>query len=328
MTIIPPQKNNVPLGTLYMLISCLSFSVMGGLIRYVSDDVHPFLTAFYRTVIALLIMLPFFRTTGLREGLKTRKPGIHLLRGLASSFTIICTFYAVTVIPLADVMSYSFAAPIFATIGAVLVLGEKIRLPRIFAILFGFIGMLVLLRPGQMAINSGTVAALLSAITIAVTTICVRFLARTEKPHVITAYALLCALPVTFVFALPVWTWPGPGQLMVLVLIGGLASIAQICMSKAFSEAEASALMPFDFSRLIFSALIGYLFFDEATDIYTWIGASLIAGSALYAAHRERLRNKASAAPDKATDKTRPHSREISGEVCEGICARTPGERL
>ncbi|WP_321389535.1 DMT family transporter [Emcibacter sp.] len=293
MTIVPPQKNNVMLGSAYMLAGCLSFSIMGGLIRELAAlQVHPFVTAFWRTLIAIMIILPFLWKTGIIKGMKTERLGLHILRGSISSFSVMANFYAFSVIPLAEAVSYSFAAPLFATIGAVFILKEKIRLPRILAVLAGFGGMLVLLRPGQVPINSGVIAALLAAFTISVTIICVRILARTEKPHVITLYSLMFTLPVSFVGALPFWTWPNGHSMILLLVVGVFASITQLCLSKAISEAEASALMPLDFTRLVFSALIGYFFFAEQPALNTYIGAAIIMGSVIYAAHRERLTAK------------------------------------
>ena len=275
-----------------MLISCILFSVMGGLIRHLSlMDFHPFMTAFARTLLAIMFLAPTFRKVGL-NGLRTTQLNLHFFRGMVSAIAVIASFYAVTVIPLANAVSYSFAAPVIATVLAVIFLKEKIRLPRIMAVIIGFIGVLVLLRPGSVPFTTGVAAALISAISVAFAIICIRKLSLTDKPNVVAVYSLLFTLPITFCFALFEWSWPTSEQWIILLLVGLCAAMAQFSISKAFSSSETTAIMPIDFTRLIFSATIGYLFFDETPDVYTFIGATIILSSAVYAAHREALRKK------------------------------------
>ncbi|MDG1709408.1 MAG: DMT family transporter [Emcibacteraceae bacterium] len=275
-----------------MLLSCVLFSVMGGLIRHLSlMDFHPFMTAFARTLFAIFFLLPTFYNVGL-PGLKKDRFPLHLFRGIASGIAVIASFYAVTVIPLANAVSYSFAAPVIATVLAVIFLKERIRIPRIMAIIFGFIGMLILLRPGTVPLSMGVIAAVISSIAVAFAIICIRSLSQTDKANVVAIYSLIITLPISFAFALTVWTWPTTEQWPYMILVGMSAALAQFSISKAFSNSETTAIMPIDFTRLLFSALIGYFFFAETPDIYTFIGASVILASAVYAAHREMLRKK------------------------------------
>ncbi len=291
MPSLEQHKENLN-GPLFMLISCVLFSVMGGLIRYLSlTDFHPFMTAFVRTVLAIIFLIPTFHKVGI-GGLKTSRMGLHLFRGLVSAIAVVASFYAVTVIPLATSVSYSFAAPVIATVLATIFLKEKIRLPRISAVIIGFIGVLVLLRPGMEPLSTGVIAALISALSVAFAIVCIRALSQTDKPNVVAVYSLIITLPISFVFALFEWTWPNGEQWLVLICIGVCAACAQYSISKAFSYSETTAIMPIDFTRLLFSACIGYFFYDEKLDFYTILGATLILGSAVYAAHRESLRKK------------------------------------
>ncbi|WDU58992.1 DMT family transporter [Pseudemcibacter aquimaris] len=275
-----------------MLLSCLLFSTMGGLIRYLSvHDIHPFMTAFVRTLFAIIFLIPTFSKVGLR-GLRTERLGLHFFRGMVSGIAVIASFYAVTVIPLAISTSYSFAAPIFATILAAIFLKERIRLPRISAVIAGFIGMLILLRPGSIPFNSGVAAALTGAFTVAIAIICIRTLSQSDKPNVVAVWSLLFTLPLSFIVALTQWSWPPVELWWAIIAVGMCAAMAQYSISKAFAQSEATAILPIDFTRLIFAALIGYFFFDETPDIYTFIGASIILGSAVYAAHREAINRK------------------------------------
>lgn len=279
-------------GPLFMLLSCLLFSIMGGLIRYLSlQDFHPFMTAFTRTLFALIFLMPTFHKVGIR-GLKTDRLGLHIFRGLMSAIAVIASFYAVSVIPLASATSYSFAAPVIATPLAVIFLKERIRLPRIMAVIVGFSGVLILLRPGSVPITAGVWAALLGALTVAFAIICIRILSQSDKPNVVAVYSLLVTLPISFGFALLEWSWPKPEIWAVIILVGLLAAMAQLSIAKAFSQSEATALLPIDFTRLLFAATVGYIFYSETPDIYTFIGASLILASAVFAAHREALRKR------------------------------------
>lgn len=288
----PQNKLELIKGPLFMLLSCALFSVMGGLIRYLSlNDIHPFMTAFIRTLVAVLFLIPTFSKVGIK-GLKTDRLGLHCFRGVMSAIGVIASFYAVSVIPLAVSTSYSFAAPVFATILAVIFLKEKIRLPRITAVIIGFIGVLVLLRPGSAPFNSGVAAALIGAFTVAFTIICIRSLSQTDKPNVVAVYALLFTLPISFLVALTEWKIPEPEFWWAVIMVGFCAALAQYSIAKAFSQSETTAILPIDFTRLIFATTIGYIFFSEVPDFYTFFGASLILASAVYAAHRESIRKR------------------------------------
>jgi len=175
---------------------------------------------------------------------------------------------------------------------AAIFLKERIRLPRISAIIAGFIGMLILLRPGAVPFSTGVGAALLSAFTVAFAIICIRALSQTDKPNVVALYSMLFTLPISFVFALSRWSWPTPHMWCVLVLVGLCAALAQYSISRAFSNSETTAIMPIDFTRLIFAAIIGFVFYDETPDLYTFVGGSIILASAVYAAHREARQRK------------------------------------
>ena len=183
--------------------------------------------------------------------------------------------------------------PIFATILAAIFLKERIRLPRITAVIVGFIGELILLRPGSVPFNSGVAAALIGAFTVAFAIICIRSLSQTDKPNVVAIYSLLFTFPISFVVALTEWTIPKPelwwgrdyGRIMC-----GTRTIFQF--QRPFSQSEATAIVPIDFTRLIFAAFIGYFFYSEVPDFYTFLGASVILASAVYAAHREAVRKR------------------------------------
>jgi drug/metabolite transporter (DMT)-like permease len=170
---------------------------------------------------------------------------------------------------------------------AVLILHEDVRLRRWSAVVIGFVGVLVIMRPGSATLDVNLFLLLLSAATGAMNNITVKFLARTEPPSRIVAYFMIYLTPLSLIPALFVWQWPAPSTLGALIGLGGLGTLAHLSVARALAAADASACAPFEFARLPFAALIGFVWFGEVTDIWTWVGAAIIAVSSIYVAHRE-----------------------------------------
>jgi len=198
-------------------------------------------------------------------------------------------FAALSLTPLAKVTALSFTAPIFMAVLSVMFLGERFRVHRWVAILFGFIGMVIILRPGLVAIDTGALLVLGSAALWAVAMVLIKILSRADSSVSIVAWMgiFLCL----FSIGPALWVWqPVTGtQLFWLLLVGLFGSIAQIALSQSLKETDPTALMPFDFLKLVWTTLLGVWFFAEIPDVYTWIGAAVIFTSGLYIARRERL---------------------------------------
>ena len=270
-----------------MIVACLVLSIMAGLIRSVSDSGLPlFQVVFLRNVAGLLFILPWFMKTGFR-GLKTKRPGLFLGRSLFGFVSMVSWFYAVTVLPLADAVALNFTAPIFGTILAIFVLREVVGLRRGMAMLVGFAGAMIILRPGLTEMSLGSYSAILSAMTMACSMTFVKILGRTERTPVIVAWTQILILPMSLIPALFVWQTPTLEQVLTILAIGLLATIGHLCFTKSYSLADASVVMPFDFFRLIFSAIIGFIFFLQEPDLYTYIGAAIIFASSIYITIRE-----------------------------------------
>lgn len=197
-------------------------------------------------------------------------------------------FLAVSLIPLADAVAFSYAAPIFATILAVFVLREKIGQHRIIAIICAFGGVLVLMRPGFQTLNPGVIAALGSAACFAATVICVKLLTRRENPAIVSLMSFIIAIPLSLGVALFYWQWPTGEQWIIVICMGGLSATAHICLARALARADLSAVMPIDFSRIVFAAVMGISLFGDPLDGLTFLGGGIILASAIYATHRER----------------------------------------
>jgi drug/metabolite transporter (DMT)-like permease len=273
-------------GIVLMCLSTLAFSIMHGLVRFVSEVLPPFQIAFFRNIFGLAFLLPLLMRSRFAI-LRTQRIGLHALRGVINIVAMLMFFTALSISPLAKVTALSFTAPIFMAILAVLVLGERFRVYRWLAIMAGFMGMLIILRPGLVAIDTGALLVTGSALLWAVAMVVIKILSRTESSLTIVAYMGIF-LGVFSVFP-ALWVWQPFGLVTLgwMVLIGLFGTIAQMSLSQSLKETDPTALMPFDFLKLIWTALIGAWFFAEIPDIYTWIGAAVIFASGLFIALRE-----------------------------------------
>ena len=275
-----------------MFVSTMGFSIMHALVRHVSGELHPFEIAFFRNVFGLIVIVPWLMRYGLGL-LKTPKLELHLLRSGLNVIAMLCFFYALSVTPLSEVAALSFTAPIFATILAVLVLGEVVRMRRWLAILFGFAGTFVAIRPGFAEVGLGSMLLIIQAVLWAGALVVIKILGRTDSSITIAAYMTLLMIPLSLVPALLFWQTPSLDQLGWLVLIGVIGTLAQLLMTQALKEGEAAVVMPVDFFKLIWAAILGYVFFAEVPGVYTWIGGTMIFAAATYIAYRESVLRQA-----------------------------------
>jgi drug/metabolite transporter (DMT)-like permease len=270
-----------------MCLSTVAFSIMHGLVRFVSEVMPPFQIAFFRNVFGLAFLLPLLMRSRF-EILRTKQIGLHALRGVINMVAMLMFFTALSISPIAKVTALGFTAPIFMAVLAVLVLGERFRIYRWSAIFFGFVGMLIILRPGLVVIDTGALLVIGSALLWAVAMLIIKIQSRTESSLTIVAY--MGIFLGVFSIAPALWVWQ-PFELQTLglmVLIGLFGSIAQMAISQSLKETDPTALMPFDFLKLIWTAMIGAWFFAEIPDMYTWIGATVIFLSGFFIAFRER----------------------------------------
>ncbi|MBI1206218.1 MAG: EamA family transporter [Azospirillum sp.] len=273
-------------GAFWMVLAALLFSLMNGVIRHASTELHPFEVVFFRNLFSLAVMLPLVLS---RASLTTSRWRLYFTRALTGLAAMLTWFYSLSVMPMAEAMALYFTAPLFATMGAALVLGETVRARRWTAIAIGFAGVLIIVRPGASTLSWGAVAVLASAVFTAISMLQIKALARTEGSLAMTAYMVIYLTPMSLPPALAVWTTPSWSMLGWLVVLGTVISFAHLAFSQAFHLADASAMIPFDYAKLPLTALVGWIFFGETVDRWTWLGAGVIAGSTLYIAHREAV---------------------------------------
>lgn len=274
-------------GIVLMCVSTIAFSIMHGLVRYISTEMHPFQIAFFRNVFGLVFLLPLIVRSNFVI-FQSKSIGLHALRGVINIIAMLMFFTALSISPLAKVTALSFTAPIFMAVLSFFILAERFRLHRWMAIITGFLGMLIILRPGLVVIDTGALLVIGSASLWAVTMILIKILSRTESSVSIAAWmGIFLGL---FSIGPALWVWQSPSLVDIgwLLLIGLFGSMAQVSLAQSLKETDPTAIMPFDFLKLIWTALIGIWFFAEIPDIFTWIGAAVIFSSGLYIAHRER----------------------------------------
>ncbi|MFT3762679.1 MAG: DMT family transporter [Pseudoxanthomonas sp.] len=283
-----------------MLASTLAFGLMAITIRYASATVATTEIAFFRNFFGLLALLPLL----LRRGSplpRTRHLPRYLLRTAVGLASMLCGFWAIGHLPLSQAVSLSYSTPLFTTIAAVLWLGEKVRIRRTLAVLAGFVGVLVVLRPGA-GFDPGMLVALLAAVLSALVAIQIKQLARIDTPDTIVFYTYVFWVPLSLFPALLQWTWPYGVTWLWLALTGLFGTAGQVLWTRALRLGELSALQPIGFMQLPLVIVLGWWLFGETLDRWTLLGAAIILASNAYIAHREALlsRQSASQAPSEA----------------------------
>lgn len=292
MTAPPSRKNPFAAlpptvrGAAWMVLYAACFAGMTAIVRHASKEVHPIEIAFVRNLAGFLFMVPLIARIG-PATLRTQRFGMHTLRALSGIAAMFLLFTALAHIPIAETTALMFTTPLFATVGAALILKETVRARRWTATAIGFVGAVVILRPGEAMLAWPALFALGSAACIASSMLLVKSLSRTEPPETVVFYVSLLMTIMSLPPALLVWTWPSTEMWLWMAAVGIVSTVGQIGMTRAFAAAEASAVLPFDFSRLLFAAAIGFVAFGELPDLWTWVGAGMIFAAVLYTAHRE-----------------------------------------
>lgn len=281
-------------GILWMGGAALFFSMSMGFVRYLSDYMTTFEIVFLRQAIGVLLMLPWVMRAG-AGGLRTRRLPLHVGRALLGYTGMLLSYFSLRHIPLADSTALQFTLPLFTTILAIVFLGERVGVHRWAAIAFGFAGVLIIAKPGFAVFSIGMVFALGSAAFYGGTDIVARALSRTDATNLIVFLGFLLPLPVAAIPAAFEWTTPAWEQAPAILGFGVAASSASWCLTRSLSLADASLVSPVLFLRLPFVAAIGFVFFGQVTDVWTWAGAGIIFAGTYVLARREAAASRARA---------------------------------
>jgi len=267
-----------------MVVVAIFSAVEAVIVRSVSPSVHPFVIGFTRSLFGLLAILPWIivRPTVLTSNFHFR----HVLRAALKLASLIAFFGAFATAQLADVTAIAFTSPIFVTIGAWFFLSEQPRMVRVVAVVVGFIGVLVVLRPAQQdAISIGLLLALLGALLTAIIQLVLKPMTTRDSTETLVAWNLIVTVPLAAIPAFIVWKMPTTLEWGLLSVQGVLGVLSMGMVTKAFSLADASLMAPIDFLRLPIVAALAYAFFDQVSGMTTWIGGVMIFVATLLMAH-------------------------------------------
>ena len=279
-----------------MLVALLMFTIMGISIRLSSEQLHVLEIVFFRNALAIIIMAPVLFRMG-RDSIRMHRPGLYFGRAAINFCGMLSGFTAVTLIPLAEMTALSFTGPIFVTIGAAMFLGEVIRIRRMVAIGFGFVGAMIILRPGFADISLGTMLALASALSIAGASLVVKKMTETESATAIVFWMVMMQAPIALVPMLFVWEMPTAQTWLWLWIMALAGTAAHVLFTRACSMVEITSLQPLEFAKLPFAVILAWLVFDELPDMFIWIGGAIIFSSTAYITRREAIARKAERPP-------------------------------
>jgi drug/metabolite transporter (DMT)-like permease len=279
-------KTGPAAGIFWMCTATLISSISGGMVRELSGQIPTMELVFFRNVIALMVLVPIVRRQGVGLPSRSQIP-VYALRVLFAFGAMVLLFYALARMPIADVYALQYTIPLFTILLAVVVLKQHADIHSWGACLVGFIGTLIVMRPGIVEITLASAAALSTAFMHAGNNTAIKVLARKDNPEVITLWTNIGMLPLALIPTLFLWVTPTLEQWPLVLGIGLVSSLGGYCFTRAVSSADARIVQPFQFSRMIFATAIGWIMFSELPDVWTWVGAAVIFAASYYVVYRE-----------------------------------------
>jgi drug/metabolite transporter (DMT)-like permease len=273
-------------GALWMGGVVLSFSLMAVAVRELARTLGSFEILFLRSAVSLVIVLAILPWFGLRA-LRTKRPGLHLVRNVLHFGGQYAWVYAISMLPLATVFAIEFTMPVWTAVLAMLILGERMNRGRAVMLALGLAGILVILRPGFADISPAALVMLAGAFAYASVMIATKRLAQDDSALAILFYMTVIQVPISLLPALPGWVDPAPADLPWIVAVGASGLVAHYCMTRAFRVADAMVVVPVDFLRLPLIAAVGLVLYGEPIELPTLLGAAVIFAGTYYSIRRE-----------------------------------------
>lgn len=277
-------------GALWMLGSALGFTAMTTLIKFLGSDYPAALQTFYRQAAGFAVLLPIILRQG-RAAFHTTRPGILFFRSSAGTIALILSFYAFQKMPLADANALSFTRTLWLVPLAALVVREHVGPLRIGAAVVGFLGVLLMIRPGAdggFAVGLPALAMLTASFLFALTITGMKVMTRDHSPTVLLVWAMTLGLVFSIPGAVLTWRWPEPMDLALLCAMGVMGTVTQACYIKGMQVGDAAAMAPIDYTRLVFAAGAGFVLFHEVPTVWTLAGAGVVVASTLFITWREQ----------------------------------------
>ena len=283
---------NTKSGPFYFLISVIFFSVMEILVKFLSSSYPIGELVFFRGFFGLLPIIFIMPKKKFFQNFKTKKIKLHIFRTITGCFALISIFFSLKYLPLADAISITFAAPIFATIFSIFFLKEIVGKKRWFAVLIGFLGILIILKPGTSLFSIYSIFPILFCVGFAASASLIRILSKTDKNYLISFY-YTAGLTLVSLFLDPLsWKIPLFKDCLLLISIGIIGSLGNIIITEAYRKSEISLITPIKYLNLIFAIVFGYFLFNEVPEYSTLIGSVFIIVSTVIIFIRERKLNK------------------------------------
>jgi len=281
------QQSNLP-GCLWMVAGGLLFVAVTVLVRYLGSDMPAVEAAFIRYLIGIFLLLPMMWRLHWR-GIRPGRFKLYFLRGILHGIAVMLWFFAMARIPLSEVTAIGFSTPVFTALGAILIFNEQVRTRRMMAILAGFVGTLIILRPGFQAIEAGTLAQLIAAFCFAGSFLFAKHMTQSANSgEILVMLTIFCTLAL-----LPgaVYYWREPTLLEVswLALVAIFATAGHYAITRAIACAPLTVTQPLSFLQLVWAIIFGYWLFDEVPDNWVIVGASIIVVAISYLTHREAV---------------------------------------
>jgi drug/metabolite transporter (DMT)-like permease len=273
-------------------ISSLASGFMVSFVRHLSETMSVVEIIFFRNCFAFLMFIPILLYKG-KAHFKTQKFGFHIIRSLTGVTSMMIYFYCISIMNLSVVTALSFTAPLFTAILAYFLLKDRFNKHKIVGLSLGFVGTLIVLRPGLEGYDPRFLLVILSAVFWAASGIIIKKLSDTESPLAITFYMTVIMMVLTAPAVFYLWKTPSGEQLLWAFLIAVTSNILQYGIAKSLSLANFSILLPIDFTRLVYTAILAYLLFNQTPDLFAAIGSVLILGAAFYSSYKESRERKA-----------------------------------
>lgn len=283
----PAVADRIGVGITSMVCAVFFFSLMDTLAKWLGQSYEAVQIVFLRYAIGMLpVALLVWRSGGL-AALRTRRPGLHALRAGLLFVAILSFFHALRSLPLADAIAAAFTAPLFITALSAPLLGETVGRRRWSAVAIGFVGALVMLRPGTDAFQPAALLVLFSALAFSLMVLLTRRLTRTETNAALVTYGTAGAGLASLPFALLVWRAPAGPDLWLFAVLGFIGGLAALLVVHGYRNAPVSVLAPFEYTALIWGALLGWIIWRDQPAAPVWVGAAVICAAGLYITHRE-----------------------------------------
>lgn len=284
-----PHCNRTMIGIGLMMLGFLFFAVSDAIAKILTHELHPFQVVWFRQLGLFSVGLWFLISRGLPI-LKTRRIGFQIARGVVAAGSSACFVFAISYVPLADAVAVSFVAPFMVTVLGALVLREHVGLRRWMAVTVGFIGTLIVIRPGLGLFHPAILLVILAASLFSARQILSRILGPLDKTVTTITYTSSASVAVLTFPALLLWHWPSGTQDMVLIIfLAATAGAGEVMIIRALELAQAVTVAPLQYTMIVWSTVLGWAIFAQLPDHWTLAGAAIIMASGLYTLHRERL---------------------------------------